>query len=1046
MRKTISVLLIVLVGLMMFTACNPESKTTEELVNVSLLGKKRALSAEVNFSKDGLYWEYTAVKKDNGLATGATTEKTPLNADGTTALLSQGYWSFTLYGYNNSTDKNLVCQGSVDKVLITTENNKVSISVNPRQDAKGTILIKKDISISADDSTAYSGTEYKKCIAVFKVTDGVVAEDPLYTEDDVTEDKKYAEVDSGTYKVVVAFIGDYGLSTAYVAATGAKYINVYDYLTTTLSGLIKETAKAANLTVIDAIVAGYDAEGDYQAEAKVPADQFVKAEASSSATNSETITIAAPVSPAGKATTTSETDGSTTTVNDTVVTFPASSIVKSDDSDTAVSLNIATKSLISDGEGETKTASTDAGLAVYQISGANGAPAAALEFKLDGAKLDNSLSNSAAEKAPYGHTYIAKGLGDSFDKTDEDDTNNTETLTIAYLGGGDAEAENQKPELLAYDSETGKLTYRVYHFSTYVIFANKYVATDNNGGLYETLAEAVEKAADGATITLWKDAEIKDLSEPIGISKNLTINLNQKKLTVRNATTVATRDNAAAFNILENTKLEVRNGNIIGYNGTTFCLMKDGADLTLVDVTATLTNDVDNTPAYWKAEDGTWVVPKVVQIYQCVEPTLTIKNSTLTVEHGAYGIASNATVGANDEVAKMTVTIDTTTVETKCDDSTALLLNVPGTITITDSTIIGDRHGAILRGGTYTISDSSFEYKSNNDENKSKESANWGSGNAVPNAAIVIGNRGDGYKYPTTVTFSGTNTLTVPADSNQLYVYQADSIDGKDRTVRVIGDINGDWTVNEDINGAEYPLAKIGDKYYSTLHSAVLAAQTGETVTLLCDASGSGLESKDASGNAVGARGDITIDFDGHTYTVTNTSVGSTGTETQAMHWGRSIKSITMKNGKFTTTQFDTLKMGMQNYVDFTAENMTFDMSNVLVVKFGENEFSGNNAIYNGKEVAIFNNNKGAMKLKKCTVTLPESSKMGMSADGDSVTLVETTVNGAVNMQDSTSKLIKDSSSKITKGVVAYFSETYDISETTTDGSTTYTLAAKSTT
>ena len=161
MRKTINVLLIVLVGLMMFTACNPESKTTEELVNVSLLEKKRALSADVNFSKDGLYWEYTAVKKDNGLATGATTDKTPLNADGTTALLSQGYWSFTLYGYNNSTDKKLVCQGSVDKVLITTENNKVSISVNPRQDAKGTILIKKDISISADDSTAYTGTEYK---------------------------------------------------------------------------------------------------------------------------------------------------------------------------------------------------------------------------------------------------------------------------------------------------------------------------------------------------------------------------------------------------------------------------------------------------------------------------------------------------------------------------------------------------------------------------------------------------------------------------------------------------------------------------------------------------------------------------------------------------------------------------------------------------------------------------------------------------------------------------------------------------------------------
>ena len=55
-------------------------------------------------------------------------------------------------------------------------------------------------------------------------------------------------------------------------------------------------------------------------------------------------------------------------------------------------------------------------------------------------------------------------------------------------------------------------------------------------------------------------------------------------------------------------------------------------------------------------------------------------------------------------------------------------------------------------------------------------------------------------------------------------------------------------------------------------------------------------------------------------------------------------------------------------------------------------------------------------------------------------------MNGAVNMQDSTSNLIKDAQSKITKGVIAYFSDTYDVEETTADNLTTYTLKAKSTT
>lgn len=323
-----------------------------------------------------------------------------------------------------------------------------------------------------------------------------------------------------------------------------------------------------------------------------------------------------------------------------------------------------------------------------------------------------------------------------------------------------------------------------------------------DGTYYASFDEAYEAVEANDTVTLVKDVEVVDLSKPIDINKNFTVDLGGNTLIVKNAKTVSTRDNATAFNIMKNTEVTVKNGKIVGYNGTTFCLKETGAKLTLDNVNAKLTNDIDNHPVWWEANDNTAITPKVVQLYQCVKTSLTVKNSKLYVEYGAYGIASNA-LSADAEI---TVNIENSTVEcNKGSDSPALMLNVPGNITITGSTIIGDSHGAILRGGTHTISNSTFEFKTASEEYKAFESKNWSSGNGVPNAAIVIGNRSDSYNYPTTVTFNGTNTLTVPEGSNQLYVYQKDNTDS--RKVTVTG-ADSSWTVNENRNGATYTTAE----------------------------------------------------------------------------------------------------------------------------------------------------------------------------------------------------------------------------------------------
>lgn len=68
-------------------------------------------------------------------------------------------------------------------------------------------------------------------------------------------------------------------------------------------------------------------------------------------------------------------------------------------------------------------------------------------------------------------------------------------------------------------------------------------------------------------------------------------------------------------------------------------------------------------------------------------------------------------------------------------------------------------------------------------------------------------------------------------------------------------------------------VAAIGNKYYKTLAAAVKEAASGDTITILNDVN-------EAPGISVPSGKEFTIDFDGHTYTLSNPGAGSTGTET----------------------------------------------------------------------------------------------------------------------------------------------------------------------
>lgn len=189
----------------------------------------------------------------------------------------------------------------------------------------------------------------------------------------------------------------------------------------------------------------------------------------------------------------------------------------------------------------------------------------------------------------------------------------------------------------------------------------------------------------------------------------------------------------------------------------------------------------------------------------------------------------------------------------------------------------------------------------------------------------------------------------------------------------------------------------------------------------------------------------LTIDFSGYTYTMTNSSVGSEGEEnkTQAMHWGGSIGFVVLKNGKFKVGSALTSDgrhiIAMQNYVNFTAEDMEFDFESIAVgnyPKFDKDNF--NYPDFAEKEIPLFNNNKGKMLLVGCTVKMPIDSTKGIYAGGDGVTLKDTIVDGYVNLQDSNSRLMTNGSSSV-KGVVSYF-DNGNVKCSVSDGITTYYL------
>lgn len=229
------------------------------------------------------------------------------------------------------------------------------------------------------------------------------------------------------------------------------------------------------------------------------------------------------------------------------------------------------------------------------------------------------------------------------------------------------------------------------------------------------------------------------------------------------------------------------------------------------------------------------------------------------------------------------------------------------------------------------------------------------------NAAVQVGNVGsqDGKGLEAslqikggTFTSKGTNALMSKTEWNSSLYVTGGSFSSDVRAYVPAGSTTKQNDQGQYvITPANDALFKIGNVGYLTLADAVAAVPadgTQTTITMLNDAQGDGAVVKEGQ--------NIVFDFGGHTYNVNGNLVGSAGTETSGMQLLKG-SVVTLKNGTLTS---DKAKILVQNYCNLTLDGVKLDGTQssscgyVLSNNFGNTVVTGNTTITAGTGKVAF--------------------------------------------------------------------------------------------
>lgn len=240
-----------------------------------------------------------------------------------------------------------------------------------------------------------------------------------------------------------------------------------------------------------------------------------------------------------------------------------------------------------------------------------------------------------------------------------------------------------------------------------------------------------------------------------------TINLNGYTLDLAVAYTrpLVIGQNFSSSNYGAVNNVTIKNGTLIAAG----LLVLDGATLTVEDVeyNSTLTSFG----------------------VQCKGSTLNVVDSTVISKY-AFVIGTNASEKGKDGTGTHGVIINVTGSTLKSDfidkdsGSVTVFFNVPGNLNIEDSTIYGVQNAVMVRGGTAVIKNSTLttaEQIASDSVGKFTEE-NWGNGNEVPYAALLVGDRNNNaYNYSAFVTLVNTEIKSGNAEVPTVYIWQDDN-------------------------------------------------------------------------------------------------------------------------------------------------------------------------------------------------------------------------------------------------------------------------------
>ena len=262
--------------------------------------------------------------------------------------------------------------------------------------------------------------------------------------------------------------------------------------------------------------------------------------------------------------------------------------------------------------------------------------------------------------------------------------------------------------------------------------------------------------------------------------KNMKLDLNKKKLTLNSSISLYGKNTMELF------------------NGTV--LSDTGYDLKYAGIQVFAKSKLILTDVIFNSE-----TTGLFAVNNENDTVIKLERTTLTSK-GYYGIGTNATPKESQNVKFIIKDSEVSTKGAANGDNSAILFNVKGGVDIENSTISGDRHAVILRGGVeHSIANSNLEVTGHNAVNDEYVTKDWKSGNEVPLAALVIGNRSSSYKYPTVVKLEDV-VISAPEKNKSnkdyygIYIYQNDATN----TVNVSGTVK-DYEkikINDKKNGA----------------------------------------------------------------------------------------------------------------------------------------------------------------------------------------------------------------------------------------------------